>query len=109
MGAIPVSIDRVENDIVIAWSDSSRRRYSPRQLREACPCALCKEKKSSEVVEVRSLALPVISMAETKPLQVTRMQPIGNYAYAIHFSDGHNSGIFEFHYLQELGKPASET
>jgi DUF971 family protein len=103
MSVTPVSIKRIDNDIVIGWSDDSSRKYSPALLRRACPCALCKEKKSEEVVITKPLALPVISMAETKPLQVTSMQPVGNYAYNIHFSDGHNSGIYDFQYLFDMG------
>jgi len=31
------------------------------------------------------------------------MKPLGNYAYVIHFSDGHDSGIYEFSLLRSLG------
>lgn len=103
MGSIPIAIERVENDIVITWNDASKTRYTPKQLRQACPCALCKEKNWQPIIETKPLALPVISMAETRPLEITRMQPIGNYAYNIHFSDGHTSGIYEFQMLHELG------
>ena len=33
------------------------------------------------------------------------MQPMGNYAYAIAFSDGHDTGIFAFDFLRQLGEP----
>jgi DUF971 family protein len=35
------------------------------------------------------------------------MRPIGNYAYAIAFSDGHSSGIFSLELLRRLGEEAS--
>jgi len=34
------------------------------------------------------------------------MQPMGNYAYSIAFSDGHDTGIFAFDLLRQLGEPA---
>jgi DUF971 family protein len=32
------------------------------------------------------------------------MEPVGNYAYSIHFSDGHDTGIFTFEFLRQLGE-----
>jgi DUF971 family protein len=49
-----------------------------------------------------SNALPVLSIAETMPLDIVLMHPVGNYAYNIHFSDGHSSGIFTFELLRSL-------
>ncbi len=34
------------------------------------------------------------------------MKPVGNYAYSIEFSDGHDTGIYTFEYLRELGREA---
>lgn len=51
--------------------------------------------------------LPVLSPAEAQPLRVLDMKPVGNYAYAIQFSDGHTSGIFSLDYLRRLGEQAA--
>ena len=32
------------------------------------------------------------------------MKPVGNYAYSIEFSDGHDTGIFTLEFLQSLGE-----
>jgi DUF971 family protein len=48
--------------------------------------------------------LPVISPEQAHPLRITGMQPVGNYAYAISFTDGHDSGIYEFTLLRALGE-----
>ena len=103
MSAIPVAIEREGPNIWITWSDEVRCSYSPRMLRKACPCALCKEKRSQPTTSTQPFALPVITQAEAQPLSIDRMQPVGNYAYNIHFSDGHNAGIFEFQMLRDLG------
>ena len=34
------------------------------------------------------------------------MEPAGNYAYHISFSDGHNTGIYTLDYLHALGEEA---
>ena len=34
------------------------------------------------------------------------MKPVADYAYSIEFSDGHDTGIFTFQRLLELGQPA---
>ena len=46
----------------------------------------------------------MISLEEAQPLRVAGMQPVGSYAYTIAFSDGHDTGIFEFSLLRELGE-----
>ena len=102
MQPIPQSIRRVEQGgIEITWSDGATGVYSPRLLRESCPCATCREKAAAEPPRSTTL-LPVISAAEAQPLQLTSMHPVGNYAYNIAFSDGHDSGIYTFEYLREL-------
>ncbi len=45
--------------------------------------------------------LPVISAAEARPLRVEWMRPVGNYAYNVSFSDGHNSGLFTLAMLRD--------
>ena len=34
---------------------------------------------------------------------VTRVEPVGNYAVMLAFDDGHDTGIFSWDYLYELG------
>jgi len=92
-----------ENRLLITWSDGDRRVYTVRSLRDACPCATCREKRSQPV---DPFALPVLKQVQTQPLTITGMQPMGNYAYSIAFSDGHDTGIFAFDLLKQLGEPA---
>ena len=95
--------------LVIGWSDGMRRRYTASALRTACPCATCREKKSAEASKppagskIKGALLPVLSVQEARPTTIEHMRPVGNYAYNIGFSDGHDSGIFTFDYLLELG------
>ena len=110
----PAHLEKTEDrSLLIQWSDEVEQKITFRKLRDNCRCANCIDKrmeaineKSSETVEgAKKLTneLPVLSMADTLPLDIVKMHPVGNYAYNIHFSDGHSAGIFTFELLRSLG------
>jgi DUF971 family protein len=102
MNIQPVELKLVAPDLLeIVWSDGEVRQYPVRMLRANCPCATCLEKQSAEEP---STLLPILSAQELAPLRITRMQPAGNYAYGIEFSDGHDTGIFTLELLRSLGE-----
>jgi len=35
---------------------------------------------------------------------ITRIEPVGNYALRLHFDDGHNTGLYSWQVLHELGR-----
>lgn len=35
---------------------------------------------------------------------IKEIEPVGNYAIKLHFDDGHNTGIYSWSYLYDLGK-----
>lgn len=96
MNSQPTAITRDPSGaILIQWDDATETRWTVFQLRKACPCATCREKKRATVeAPPKPTMLPVISSAEARPLRIESMRPVGNYAYNISFSDGHNSGLF---------------
>lgn len=103
METTPISINRDSPaSIVIHWSDGCQQQYTAHSLRQQCPCATCREKHSGKAAK-QPLTLPVLSLAEVQPLRIEGMRPVGNYAYNIAFSDGHDSGIFTFEFLREIG------
>ena len=103
MNTHPTDLQIVEdNALLIKWSDGQQLRYSFRELREACPCATCREKRTGE--QPTPTLLPVLSAADIEPLRIEGMKPVGNYAYTIAFSDGHDTGIFSLDLLQQLGE-----
>jgi DUF971 family protein len=99
---VPSSLKIEEGLLVIGWSDGSSTKHRPNELRKACPCATCREKRKADEEAKPKGFLPILSPAEAQPLAVQRMRPVGNYAYNIQFSDGHDSGIFSFDLLREL-------
>jgi DUF971 family protein len=91
--------------LFIEWSDGQKREIMFSELRKSCPCATCREKRAKppEPATGLGLGLPVLSMAEARPLKIESMKPVGNYAYSIGFSDGHDTGIFTLEFLHEMG------
>lgn len=109
----PVSLAKTENrELTIEWSNGETQVVSFRTLRDNCRCAHCIDKrmeplKTDEAGKPKlSNSLPILSLAETMPLDIVQMHPVGNYAYNIHFSDGHSAGIYPFEFLRSLGQSA---
>ncbi len=43
----PTQLQRPEPDVlVVTWNDGQIRRYTARELRDRCPCATCREKRT---------------------------------------------------------------
>ena len=97
----PLAIRRCrDGGIEIDWSDGTQSVYSPQFLRDACPCATCREKRT---VPTEPNPLQVLQPSDVVEMAVSAMEPVGQYAYKIFFSDGHDSGIYTLEYLHELG------
>jgi DUF971 family protein len=102
---IPQSLKSDGEALLIEWKDGVTHRLPWTLLRERCPCATCRTKRQQPPPPPTSL--PVLSPQEAQPLKVAGMRPIGNYAYAIEFSDGHNTGIYSLDFLRALGEEAA--
>lgn len=94
---VPAKIEKIGDEALrILWEDGGESRYAFRDLRLACPCALCKDEWSGK---------PLIDPAKVPAdLKAGRAELIGNYALAFAFSDGHSTGVYTFQLLRELGR-----
>ena len=45
-----------------------------------------------------------VLQAGKKDVTIENITPVGNYAVCLHFSDGHNSGLYDWDTLLELGE-----
>ena len=103
MNVYPTELERLDpGQLRITWSDGQRRVYTFEQLRQKCPCATCRDERKA-ALEAPKAMLPVVDLSATQPLGVDQMAPVGNYAYGLTFSDGHDTGIYTFELLRELG------
>lgn len=91
----PSNIEKVEDEqLRITWEDGHVSEFTFQFLRQNCPCALCKDEWSGEM-----LLDPATVSAEMK---ATKAELVGNYALSFAFSDGHGTGIFSFENLRKL-------
>ncbi len=92
---IPIEIGRSgDHDIAITWSEDHQGVYASRDLRLACPCALCVEEMSGH-----PLLDPTTVPDDVYP---ARISLVGGYAIRINWSDGHDTGIYTYEYLHQL-------
>lgn len=93
----PVSIKvKQKNDIYIKWDDGSASEINLKKLRELCPCATCLTFRQRQGKDY----LPIFNEMQ---LKVENIQQIGSYAIQITWKDGHNTGLYEFPFLKNLG------
>ncbi len=79
----------------ITWADGRESVFDVRALRLACGCARCVDEWSGAAT-LDPASIPM----DVRPL---RIHPVGRYAIQIDWSDGHDSGIYPFRRLRELG------
>lgn len=102
MTPTPAALKGDREALEITWSDGTTHRLTWAALRKHCPCATCRVKRD-EPPQPPPL-FNILKPEEVAPVRATKMEPVGNYAYHIQFTDGHTSGIFSFELLREVGE-----
>jgi DUF971 family protein len=104
---LPTSLKSDGEALVITWADGAMHRLPWRILRKACPCATCRtERGKPDGDKAKADPLPILRPEEVQPVRAAAMRPVGNYAYQVEFTDGHNTGIYTLEYLRLLGEEA---
>ena len=104
----PTALQLQQNgELWITWNDGQKRIYTPAELSNACPSADARTKRGTP--PENSAVLNVMPLEEAQPQRITLMEPVGNYAYSIHFSHGSNTGIYTFELLRTLGREVPST
>lgn len=89
----PIKVELTDDFGVLAvtWADCGTRRLDAVTLRRA----------SRAATEIRR-QVDGIEFAIAPRLRLAAVEPIGNYAVRLSFSDGHDRGIYPWSYLREL-------
>jgi DUF971 family protein len=87
-----------KNILTVSFADGARHALAAEYLRMESPSA-----------EVRghggaTRPPPLPGKGDVK---IARLEPVGNYAVRIVFDDGHDSGLYSWDYLAELGRKAA--
>lgn len=94
-----------------SWPTQLRFRSGKRALRIAfddkqsfdIPFELLRVESPSAEVQGHAAHQKKLISGKSK-VQVTSAEPVGRYAVRLSFDDGHDSGIFSWAYLRELGE-----
>lgn len=86
--------------LFIDWSDGHRSVHTWKHLREQCPCAGCRDERTRPPDPFRILSPG--ELAPRPPLQPTKIEPVGYYAYKIVWNDGHDTGLYTLEHLRAL-------
>ncbi|MGE0488651.1 MAG: gamma-butyrobetaine hydroxylase-like domain-containing protein [Vulcanimicrobiota bacterium] len=93
---VKVETDNDKGILTISWSDGTASRHSMDQLRRDCPCATCRaerEKMAKPGPSLRVISGPVLSEGQARILEFS---PVGRYALAFVWNDGHSTGIYTY-------------
>ena len=92
-----------EQSLRVTWQNGGESTFAFPLLRRECPCATCREERK----ELAKNPLHVLKVVPTGATVVSA-KLVGNYAIQFQWSDGHNTGIFDFRMLRAIAS-ASES
>jgi len=89
-----IRVNRQARTMELSWPDGHQQELTAEYLRVHSPSA-----------EVRGHGRGEGALVHGKEhVGITEVEPIGHYAVRLVFDDGHNSGIYTWAYLAELGE-----
>ena len=96
-----ITADRPALEMTVIWDDSHISTYSFSLLRAACPCAQCRGGHENMKSEPDPGVFNVI-LDDSPKTRVSTVKATGTYALTIVWEDGHDYGIYNWHYLRAL-------
>lgn len=85
--------NREQRELLLAYENGQSHTLSAEFLRVNSPSAEVRGHNEGEAV----------LQVGKQNVEITGIEPVGNYGIKIRFSDGHATGIYSWHYLDELG------
>lgn len=77
----------------LAWADGQARELSALALRRACRCAHCESRRRKGLE---------VAAGTPGDIAIVGVVPQGSTGVQLQFSDGHERGIYPWHWLREL-------
>lgn len=87
-----------EEEIFVKWDDGTEFTISMTYLRDRCPCASC----AGESVLWREYKPSPSKILTPGKYNLKSAEVVGNYAIALTWVDGHNTGLYAFDYLRRI-------
>jgi DUF971 family protein len=100
MSLQPEHLEPVGDFFAIRWNDGQESVIGLEDLRRACPCARC----AGEPDVTGAVRIPVQKVDfSPSSFQLGGFEQVGRYAVAFSWGDGHDTGIYSWEMLRELG------
>ena len=95
---LKIHYNKATKNLTIDYDDGATFTYAAELLRVESPSAEVKGhgQEEKKIISGRS------------HVGIIKLEPVGNYAIQIHFDDLHNTGLYSWSYLYDLGKRKSE-
>jgi DUF971 family protein len=93
-----LKVDKDRRLLTVAFDDGASFALPAELLRVMSPSAEVQGHSPEERVTVPG----------KKAVRIVRIEPVGNYAARIVFDDGHDTGLYTWTYLRELGENKEE-
>ena len=107
MPFVLTEIKRSDHGVSLAWADGLRQSIPGEKLRIQCPCAGCREARGdtthAQPLTGKKGSLKIITASREEETKLKSIWAVGNYAVGMEWVDGHNTGIYTYEYLRELG------
>lgn len=84
--------------ITVDWKDGHSSSFDLYYLRDNCPCATCTGAHGPPTTKPDTSPFQMYKPA----LKMVNVEPVGNYAIRIVWSDGHSSGIYSFEHFRRI-------
>ncbi|HUI31101.1 MAG TPA: DUF971 domain-containing protein [Candidatus Acidoferrales bacterium] len=102
----PIKLKKVsEGEIFVKWDDDEEFTMSLQYVRDRCPCASC----AGESVLWREYKPSPLKILTPGKYELKTAEVVGNYAIALAWGDGHNTGLYAFDYLYKICREAVRT
>lgn len=89
-GPAEIRHERGARLLVVVWEDDHQSPFPLDYLRSWCPCAGCQGHA------------PVARYLDLHDQSLLGVEPVGNYALAPRWGDGHDTGLYTFRLLRRL-------
>ncbi|MCP4251270.1 MAG: DUF971 domain-containing protein [bacterium] len=100
---VDLKLRLAEQRLLVRWQDNHDSVLEAAILRKNCPCATCRtereEQQKNAASPEGSMSLKILPAGD---IRLTGADLVGQYAIRLEWSDGHNSGIFDYRYLRSL-------
>lgn len=96
-----ISANRQSMEMTVTWGDGHVSIYPFSLLRAACPCAQCRGGHQNMKAEPEDSVF-MVKLEDSPSTHLATVKATGSYAITIVWEDGHDYGIYNWHYLRAL-------